>query len=457
MTQRFDLTKFSDLPADGVTLIEASAGTGKTYTIAGLFLCLILERGLGVGEILVVTFTEAATQELKDRILKRLREADAVLSGGKTEDGFLQHLKDTCPSPSEWQSRIQEALRDFDEAAIFTIHGFCKRMLNEFTFESGALFDTELVPDQEDLKREIVEDFWRKRLYGASSLFVRYALNKKLSPEALLSLVSGPAAQPDVRIIPQVDPSDAEPDEAAFSEAFHRVRQEWQKCKDDAVHILLESDALNRTRYRKTSIPGWVLEMDGCLAAERPDPNLPEILEKFTASGIQKGVNKGKSPPEHPFFLLCQDLSEKQKVLVRIFDEKILALKGELFSEFHQSLKRKKADDNVQSFDDLLTGLRDALRARGGDELADGIRGKYRAALIDEFQDTDPVQYEIFKTVFETPGHLLFLIGDPKQAIYGFRGADIFAYMSARPGARYTLGENWRSDPGLVEDRKSVV
>ena len=116
----------------------------------------------------------------------------------------------------------------------------------------------------------------------------------------------------------------------------------------------------------------------------------------------------------------------------------------------HKELPARKQRRNIQSFDDLLTRLRHSLEKAGGDELSETIRRRYKAALVDEFQDTDPVQYAIFENVFGKGGAILFLIGDPKQAIYSFRGADLFAYMKAagHVDSRYTLTRNWRSEPG---------
>jgi exodeoxyribonuclease V beta subunit len=189
-------------PLDGTNLIEASAGTGKTHAITGLYIRLVLEKNLPVSQILVVTFTDAATEELKDRIRKKLREAIGAFSGGRNDDAWQSGLLRKIKNPKTALRRLHEALRSFDQAAIFTIHGFCRRMLHENAFESGSLFDTELVTDQEKLKQEIVDDFWRKHFYEASPLFVNYALNNDFSPDNLLSLLSNRVSQPYLKIRP---------------------------------------------------------------------------------------------------------------------------------------------------------------------------------------------------------------------------------------------------------------
>ncbi|NVM27028.1 MAG: UvrD-helicase domain-containing protein, partial [Desulfobacterales bacterium] len=175
-------------------------------------------------------------------------------------------------------------------------------------------------------------------------------------------------------------------------------------------------------------------------------------FEKFTSGELEESVKKNHAPPGHPFFDLCQTLREKQRELERVFDQRLLGLKVELFHYVHDELVRRKGQKNIQFFDDLLLRLHRSLEEKSGEALAGAMRMKFRAALIDEFQDTDPIQYAIFKRVFGTGKGILFLIGDPKQAIYGFRGADVFAYMDAARDveSRYTLGENWRSEPDLI-------
>jgi exodeoxyribonuclease V beta subunit len=449
---RFENFDLLHSPLEGTNLIEASAGTGKTYAIAGLFLRLILERNLSVNEILVVTFTVPATEELRDRIRTKLREAIEAFSGGRAEDAFLNDLVRKYKDSAAALPRLGEALRAFDQAAIFTIHGFCMRMLHENAFESGSLFDTELVTDQENLKREIVDDFWRTHFYNASPLLVNYAINNKFSPDNLLSILANRDAQPYLKIIPQAEIPDPSLQEKEFREYFSKVRKGWQSARTEVKKILTANEGLSKVKYSKVNIPVWIQGMDDYMATGGNNPTLFQGFEKFTSSELQGAVKKSHTPPAHPFFELCETLREKQEELERVFDQCLLGLKAELFRYVHGALIRRKTEKNIQFFDDLLLKLYWALEEKGGKELARTMRMKFEAALIDEFQDTDPIQYAIFKKVFGTEKSILFLIGDPKQAIYSFRGADIFAYMDAARDvkSRYTLGENWRSEPNLI-------
>ena len=447
--EHFDLL---NSPLKGTNLVEASAGTGKTYTIAGLFLRLLLENNLSVDEILVVTFTEAATGELKDRIRDKLRKATEALTKGGSDDTFLNELMQRHRDSTASLQCLREALNAFDLASIFTIHGFCLRMLHENAFESGSLFDTELIADQEHLKRQIVEDFWRRHFYNGSPLFVNYAIENKFTPSQLLILLGNKVTQPYLNIIPELEIADSSQQELEYQKCFNKVREEWQEARVEVDEILTSYEGLNRNKYRKTSIPVWILGMDQYLVSGESSVSLFKGFEKFTSSELAGSVKTGYTVPVHPFFELCEQLRKRQQELSEIFERRLLAVRAELFYYVRDELGRRKGERNVQSFEDLLVRLERALLGEGGEELARAMRTKFKAALIDEFQDTDPVQYAIFREVFNQDDSILFLIGDPKQAIYGFRGADIFAYMNAASQVerRYTLGENWRSEPHLV-------
>ena len=447
--KHFDLL---NSPLEGTNLIEASAGTGKTYAIAGLFLRLILEKNLSINEILVVTFTVPATEELKDRIRIKLREAIEAFNGARIADSFLTDLVRRHSDPKTALRSLGEALRSFDQAAIFTIHGFCRRILHENAFESGSLFDTELVTDQESLKREIVDDFWRTHFYTASSLFVNYAITTKFNPENLLSLLANRHAQPYLKIIPQVTIPDTSAQEKEFLNIFYKTRTAWQSSRAEVETILTDDEGLNRSKYSKAKIPVWIRCMDDVMSTEGNNPILFQGFTKFTSSEINGAIKNDHTPPSHPFFEFCERLREKQEELEKIFNQRLMGLKVALFHYMHDELIKRKGEKNIQFFDDLLLKVYRALKKKDGEALAQAIGNKFRAALIDEFQDTDPIQYAIFKKVFGSKQSTLFLIGDPKQAIYSFRGADIFAYMDAAGDvkSRFTLGENWRSTPDLI-------
>ncbi|MEW6378206.1 MAG: exodeoxyribonuclease V subunit beta [bacterium] len=450
----FDLL---DSPLEGRTLIEASAGTGKTYTIAGLYLRLLLEKRLSVDQILVVTFTVAATEELRSRIRRRIHEALSAFATGSSDDDFLAGLVNKVENRREARLLLTNALRCFDEAAVFTIHGFCQRVLQERAFECSSLFDTELVTDQSALVQEVVDDFWRIHVYNASPLFISFARERKKgewSPDALAAFARSHAAKPNLRIIPDLDLdlSETRSLEDAAGTAFDRFRMAWPQHRDQVEELLSTSRELNRKQYPPDSIREWVEGIDNYLAAGNLLPWY-EKLEKFGISSLENAAKKGCQAPRHPVFILADELCRKLRELEAACERQLVILKKQLLAFVCEELPKRKQELNIRSFDDLLLSLQDALQGGEGCDLARVIREKYQAALIDEFQDTDPVQYAIFKTIYPDGKNTLFLIGDPKQAIYSFRGADIFAYLEAAKDveARYTLGTNWRSSPGLIK------
>jgi exodeoxyribonuclease V beta subunit len=449
----------STVVLEKTNLIEASAGTGKTYAIAALYLRLILEQGLTVQQILVVTYTKAATAELRDRIRGRLRDASLSLQADEqSEEPFLRELVARIRTTGEQDlalNRLTLALQSFDEAAVFTIHGFCQRVLTENAFESQETFDAEIITDQSGLIHGIAEDYWRMHCLGVSPLFAKYLLNneKKFSLRILCSLAQTLVNHQKTLIEPQGDVPDTRKLEDIYSSRFKDARAIWEQSREEVREILYKHSSLKRQSYNvKSAVPKLVRGLE-TLFSEEPTLALPEKFELVTRSFLVpgKGCKVRMEPPEHPFFEACDHLGAAHVELEKGFTDRIVSLKVGFAAYLARELAARKQKNNVYGYDDMLLRVRNVLRD-GNTVLQDVVRSTYAAALIDEFQDTDPVQYDIFSTLFSTPSHILFLIGDPKQAIYGFRGADIFTYMQAanRVDRVYTMDTNWRSEPGLL-------
>ncbi|MCP4625762.1 MAG: UvrD-helicase domain-containing protein, partial [bacterium] len=456
----FDLL---NAPLEGINLIEASAGTGKTYNIEGLFIRLLLEQQLPVDQILVLTFTNAATEELKDRIRHKLVMAKEAFAGEKIDDPLIVALVKKYPDAKAAGLRLHESLIDFDKAAIYTIHGFCQRVLHENAFETRNLFDTELITRQTQFIREVVDDFWRKSFYQAPLEFISFAVSRIKGPDYFYQLL-GRLKTPDVKIVPDLSepPLDMLP---VYRASLAAVKNAWPGSRE-AVIQALASPALNANIYgslkpakNHPELTGRELRL-GLLVKGMHDLVDPASMgfplfknfERLTTGKVVKSTKKKHAPPEHDFFDLCEDLFILAAQLNADFENYLLFLKGQLFEYAVAELPKKKKKQNVQYFDDLLITLISALQSKSGGVLAEAIRRKYQAALVDEFQDTDNTQYQILTRLFSHDTSLLFMIGDPKQAIYSFRGADIFSYMQAagRADAKFTLTENWRSGPGLI-------
>lgn len=436
----------------GLNLIEASAGTGKTYAIASIYLRLLLEQELMPEQILVVTYTEAATRELRLRIRRRMREAVEVMEGRTAGDPFLSVLKDRAAEAgvlADAVERLTLAVAAFDTAAIFTIHSFCLRALQDNAFESGSLFDTGFISDNASILQECVDDFWRIRFFREESRLLDYAIASGFSPDTLVSFLAELRDSPASLIVPSFSGEQVASIEARCRMLYGEVSSLWTAHRSELVAILIDSKGLSRAKdsYKKELLPELFGQMDR-FVAEGNEFGLFPGFEKLTSEGMRKRTTGKGIAPEHRLFDCCQELKDAA-------DLRLLALKAELVSFCREHMPERKRERNVRSFDDLLSDLFQSLSGPDGEALSRTLVQRYRAALIDEFQDTDPVQYEIFRKIYHGSDAPLFLIGDPKQAIYSFRGADIFAYIQAagdvRADRRFTLLSNWRSDPKLLD------
>lgn len=449
-------------PLSGTHCISAGAGTGKTYAISHLFLRLLLEREYPVNSILVVTYTEAATKELRDRIRKLIKKALDTFRGGEADETItaIVNASSNKISPEFTKAILKRALYQFDEAPICTIHSFCNRILRDNAFESSMRFDTELITKQEPLILETVQDFWRHTFYNASPFLINFTLNMGWTPKMFFDLVYNHLLQPGLEVIPKAKITDTSSAEQSFTSAFDEVAKTWPKVKGEIQGILTDNDNLNKRYYNNKKIPLLINTFDVFLTYHTSNPGLFNGFSRFTSSDIKQYTNKDKTSPEHEFFELCDTLYERALNLSSLFEQQIAALKYECFEYVRKNLTVKKQQSNIYTFDDLLLNLYNALRGPNRKTLISSVRKKFKAALIDEFQDTDPVQYAIFRPLFAEKDIPLFLIGDPKQAIYSFRGADIFTFIDAVANTPdrnlHTLRTNRRSKNDLIEAYNTV-
>jgi exodeoxyribonuclease V beta subunit len=449
-----DVSRPLDLRAvslEGLQVIEASAGTGKTRTITGIYLRLVMERDIPVEQILVVTYTVAATEELRERIRDVLLQALAALRGSTVTDEMAAELTAAVDDREAATRRVQQALANFDLAAIHTIHGFCQRALADGAFESGLPFDRELVPDVRDLVQEVVDDFWRTRVVDAPVLFVQHLLDERITPESLAPGVALQLARPDLTVVPGETTEDLQALEAACLDAWTRLRAMWPEARA-AVDELLRQPGLNKQRYPDRSVTTWLRRMDGYLRVELPGLRGFKQLTKFRADTLAECWKKNCVPRTHDVLCAVETFSRALECVGPAVRRRLRAMKIDLLHEARGELALRARRQRVQSFDDLLLELRQALDAPRGPALAARLRRRWTAALVDEFQDTDPAQYRIVQRIWGGSDLPVFLVGDPKQAIYRFRGADIFAYLAARQdaAARHDLIRNWRSEPALL-------
>lgn len=449
-------------PLTGVSLVEASAGTGKTWNIAALFVRLLIDESNGVPplleQILVVTYTKAATAELRTRLRSRLREALAALDQPGTDDWLESLLAPYRTDPvllARTRLRLLAALSGFDAAAIHTIHGFCQRVLSDAAFESGQPFSAELVPDEDTTLRQLAEDFWRINIVY-HPYYAPLVAAKKETPESWLNEVRPYLGKPYL--------SKTKPDTTQLVETIAARDTAWQVlCRAGTLASGIELfwsnfDSLKQNLYKvptyQTLFEWLTTQVLTPNAAPDPDDGQCKALMRLTPDALSQGVKKGKTPPEHMLFVQIADWLTANTQLTEARQLQLAALKLQLIDWLDTESARQRHIHRQRRFDDLLSDLAAALTdARHGQALARHIADTWHVALIDEFQDTDPLQYAIFQHGFIEQDRPLFLVGDPKQAIYSFRGADIFAYLAAREDAsqHYTLTDNHRSVTELVD------
>jgi len=452
---------FMQLPLQGTSLIEASAGTGKTYTIAALYLRLVLGHGLVAplrpDEILVVTFTEAATAELKGRIQQRLTEAALVFAGesAATDAALVALLADFPPEQHDACARqLELAAQWMDEAAVATIHGWANRMLSEHAFACGSQFEQSLVTDLAALQQQVVMDYWRSEVYPLPlSLFVRYQQSFK-SPQqlwqALLPLWQEPLSNRPTALAELL-----EQEITARREQLAALKAPWRLWVGELAALIAAGRAAgqtNNTKLRPDYVAKWLQGLtDWCEDPAQVQPDIGKGMERLTPEGL---ADAWKGPaPDHPALHAMAALGAALAALPDVS----FALRLHALAEVRAQFERLKQQRAELGFDDLLTQLDAALQGDNGDTLAALLRRQFPLALIDEFQDTDPLQWRIFSRIYQPEQQRtdcgLLLIGDPKQAIYGFRGADIYTYLAAKQqtqGRHYSLGTNFRSTEAMV-------
>jgi len=480
MSQLLDPLAF---PLHGSRLIEASAGTGKTWTIAALYLRLVLGHGgddafvrpLLPSDILVMTFTRAATRELSNRVRERLVQAAAYFRGELAHDDPARkdpYLRDLAASYAGDSERIVAAHRlvlaaeTMDEAAIFTIDAWCQRMLREHAFDSGSLFDEELVSDERALFEDAAHDYWRQHVYPLNSHALAAVIDTWRDVEALKASVRDLVSRSGVLGTPDAEPLAAlvARVQRAQQAELARLKEGWSARADEmerwiAGHRDANPKCFNGNKLRADSLVKWF----EALRAWAADPAMLEpdaakfnetAWNRLTPHGIEDAFSKGFSA-EIPG---CFDGTGPLRAALDAIDPLAHALLRHAAGHIAARMAELKQRTRQFGFADMLVRLKDALEGPNGEALRRRIVTQYPVALIDEFQDTSPDQYRIFDLLYRVaendPEQGLFLIGDPKQSIYGFRGADIHSYLSARratAGRHYQLGTNYRSTAALVQ------
>lgn len=431
----------------GRSLIEASAGTGKTWTLTALYARLLLQQQLNVSQILVVTFTTAATAELRERIRKRLAELLAVYDNGPGEDPLLNELHAQYSDPASHR-RLLLAVHGFDEAAIFTIHGFCQRALQDAAFEAGGDFDNELTHDDREILDALLADLWRHELAAAEPEWAAFLVQHKLTPQSLRQRLRNHLGKPYLRIEPQPGASS---EMSGLRAAWQQAQRLWHSESAGWLAQLKAFEGFKSNMCNPAKLGVWQAELDGYFSDAAALFSKTEAHRRLSREGLLKASKKDQAAPANPLAAALQELCDALDAAQPEAEQRLIDLQVRLIGQLNEQLPARKAAQRLLAFDDLLNKLQQALYGEGGEHLAGTLRTQYPVALIDEFQDTDPVQYQVFHRIYRDAGDLCF-VGDPKQAIYAFRGADLATYLKARSEAarQYSLATNHRSTPELI-------
>lgn len=460
------------MPLAGITLIEAAAGTGKTYNIQNIAARLIVEKNFPVETLVIVTFTEKAVQELSDRIRSML---ELLLGVIKSRSNFpvhevtrakalLERFTASGISAEEQKERLENALRDIDKCRIATIHGFCFRLLSEYAFESSTTFHAQLEKDIASITGKMLKDFCRFKRYSQVDL----PGWEDLSPGKLEKAVNFLLNRPNIK---QIYKRQVFENENAIIQYLHGLQEEFANLPNKIDDINLLRDKVNKICSTDPEI-----YIDKAISVLKDLKNVAasdwqrwyDVMSLFRpARFLNKGkAARKKSDADYREFVYDY---VSRKELFAVAEEYCMVIENDCntflikdaVNFISKNLEIWKQKNNILDYDDLLLKAEQALRNKSFRRF---VQQKLNAGIIDEFQDTDPVQYNIFKAIFidRSDRRYLFMVGDPRQAIYAFRGGDIATYIAARKeciekqGNIYTLTTNFRSSGRMIDAFNTV-
>ncbi len=429
----------------GSNLIEASAGTGKTYSIAILVLRLVIEKRLSIKEILMVTFTKAAVAELEERIRLFIRKAYKVSLGEEVDDTTISGLvmgRIKQSSKTEVQEQLKEALLFLDETAVLTIHSFCQLTLTEFAFETNQLFGAETMQDTTVILQDEVNRFWRENITTIPASLLKYLVAAK-----------PPLTRENIKQVVQEHLNGKQYFNYQKNKDYSYCEEDHQKILNELREIDIEEEKLRKELYdyiknneqdiRAKSLANTHARKARFHEFKSVEQLVTDIINKKKVGYIQT-VFADIVPRCNDCEKLAQDIKTRVQQVINDINCQAINVVSEGLEEY-------KHRNNLLSFDDMIVNLHRALMEKDPHKLVGALQAKYKAVFVDEFQDTDRLQYEIFQKAFGSDT-TLFLIGDPKQSIYAWRKADIFTYFKAKNDVqhRYTMNQNFRSAKELI-------
>jgi len=440
-----DIFDVQNVELESSNLIEASAGTGKTFSIAILVLRLIIDKDLDIKQILMVTFTKAAVAELESRIREFIREAYRYIQNPELNiDKQIIEIVDNGVKKTNQKiilDRLKGASLNLDETAIFTIHSFCQKTLTEFAFETHQLFGSELLDNQSQIIEKATNEYWRKEITTLSVEKIKLLRSIGLSKDNLTSVIHKGLSEKKFiyKENLQVD---------KYFESTLKKDKLVQKSLEEFISLFKLSEENNLS---------YLQNQKGSSNAIKTFGKSLNNAELFLKILLDKYPNTKYIEKLFPKLLKCAlAYQERLEDLNNSLRHLLFFYYGQAINIVKKHVDKTKQRLSVMVFDDLITNLHLAVTGVQEDLLKAELQKKYKAVFIDEFQDTDRKQYEIFDKLFGKSS-ILFYIGDPKQAIYSFRGADIDTYKEAANSTSnaFTMDRNYRSTAKLIEGMNS--
>lgn len=462
-----------DIPLSGINFIEASAGTGKTYGIASIYIRLIVLEQSSIEQILVLTFSKAATEELKKRLRQRLIDVKKALNQDKIphQDTFLDKLryviKKNNLSITNIHAHIEQQIERFNQAEIYTLHAFSKHLLQQENFLIGSPLYIDIINEHTEQIQEYIKDYLRRYISNDSVISELFFIERE-TPNSLYYSIRSQLYQKSLS------------DFIQGNKERISYLQKWQETKKQLSHIkeqlsqhkannfiaLFGKKIINENKFKLSVYQDLIKIMQEPLLS---------IYMKFSDKRTCQKLCKACNNLSFNSDFLIKNVSHEKKIIARnafleiSFLEKIPSLiddyleckkylmrleKNRMIHYVQQRLSEYKKTSTMRSYDDLLTDLQEVLQKQNSvsQNLIKKINEQYRYIMVDEFQDTDKRQSAIIKHLFINPQTPLFFVGDPKQSIYRFRGADINIYSSMKQVAHhhFTMNTNYRSIASLV-------
>ncbi len=434
------------VPLKESNLIEASAGTGKTHSIAILVVRLLLERKITIQEILMVTFTKMAVAELETRIRLFVRMAHQASRGEIVADTTIQkivHASILSITVQETERLLNNAVLFLDETSVLTIHSFCQRSLKEYSFETGQIFGAEAMDEGvfNELKTDQMNSFWRRHIVIIEKDLLRHLTSEALSRGALAQIINNELGG---KKLIELEPREHD-----------LLTVKNQKKIEGELQLQLDIITDSRTaaiEYIENNRVELLNKVESHTNANKKFTALfndyDVLLETIRAAAPKTAYVRDLFGEILALLAPLAPAEEEKNRILNLFANKIYQL---AIAEIGDEIRFRKESKSMLTFDDMIDKLHEAVVNKRNEKLIEAMRGKFKAVFIDEFQDTDKKQYEIFNVLFGKDT-ILFFIGDPKQSIYGWRKADLNTYFKAgaEVSNRFSMNTNYRSSDEFI-------